>query len=121
MLSGSTLHFSRTGVEYARAGGSPSPELTVPLSGAAMVVGALMVAVGLWADVGALILIAVLIPITYFMHAFWKLTDPQEKAAQQAHFLKNMALIGGAVIVFWAYNQGQDLPASLTDALLDPW
>ena len=36
---------------------------------------------------------------------------------QSAMFFKNVALLGAAVIIFWLYNQGQDLDASLTDAL----
>jgi hypothetical protein len=30
-------------------------------------------------------------------------------------------MLGGAIVIFRAYNQGQDLPASLTDALLSAW
>ena len=32
-------------------------------------------------------------------------------------FYKNLALAGAALIIFYIYNQGQDLDASLTDAL----
>jgi len=31
--------------------------------------------------------------------------------------MKNLALAGAALIVFWLYNQAQDVDASLTDAL----
>jgi putative oxidoreductase len=116
IFSGLTVHQSREGVEAAKASGSPAPELLVPLSGAGLAAGGAMVALGLWADAGALILIATLLPITYYMHAFWKF-EGMDRIMQQTNFFKNFAMIGGLVIVFWAYNQGQDLPASLTDAL----
>jgi putative oxidoreductase len=121
--SGLTVHLQQReqGIQYARAYGAPAPELLVPLSGVAIIAGGLSVAVGLWADIGALLIIGFLAGITPIMHAFWKETDPQQQAIQSAMFFKNLALMGSAIVIFWAYNQGQDLPASLTDALLSRW
>ncbi|HSI80003.1 MAG TPA: hypothetical protein VK919_05060 [Solirubrobacterales bacterium] len=65
-------------------------------------------------------MIAALVPITYFMHAFWKL-EGMDRVIQQNNFFKNLGIIGGLVIVFWLYNQGQDVDASLTEALLSRW
>ena len=120
IVSGLTIHQSKDGVEAARAAGGPAPELTVPLSGAALAAGGISIALGLWADLGALVLIFTLLPITFFMHAYWKY-DGMDRITQQVMFFKNFAMIGGFLIVFWAYNQGQDLPGSLTDALFDRW
>jgi putative oxidoreductase len=86
-----------------------------------IIVGGLSVALGLWADIGALLIIGFLAGITPIMHAFWKETDPQQQAMQMANFLKNVSPIGAAIFIFWAYNQGQDLPASPTDALIGRW
>src|ERR671910_2005473 len=94
------------GVEYARSSGAPSPELLVPLSGITIIAGGLMVAVGIWGDLGAILIIGFLIGITPIMHAFWKIEDPQMKAIQNAMFFKNTALAGAAVIIFYIYNQG---------------
>jgi uncharacterized membrane protein YphA (DoxX/SURF4 family) len=120
LISGLTFHFTRNAVEMARASGGPAPDLTVPLSGVGLIVGSLMVALGIWADLGALIMIATLIPITYFMHAFWKF-EGMDRINQQNNFMKNVSIIGGLVIVFWLYNQLQDVDASITDALFDSW
>lgn len=77
-----------------------------------------MVALGLWADLGALLIMGFLVGITPIMHAFWKLpAEGMDRQVQMAMFMKNLALLGGAIIVFWLYNQGQDVPASLTDAV----
>jgi putative oxidoreductase len=89
----------------------------VPLSGLVILAGGLMVVLGIWADLGAILIAGFLIGITPIMHAYWKLDDPMEKATQQAMFFKNTALAGAALIIFYIYNQGQDLDASLTDAL----
>jgi putative oxidoreductase len=107
----------KAGREYARSLGAPSPDLLVPLSGITIIVGGLMVALGIWADLGALLIIGFLVGITPIMHAFWKIDDPQMKAIQSAMFFKNTALLGAALIIFYIYNQGQDLDLSITDAL----
>jgi uncharacterized membrane protein YphA (DoxX/SURF4 family) len=107
----------RQGREYARSLGAPSPDLLVPLSGIAIIAGGLMIALGIWADLGALLIIGFLVGITPIMHAFWKVDDPQMQQLQIAMFFKNTALLGAALIVFYIYNQGQDLDLSITDAL----
>ena len=109
---------ARQGIEYARMYRVPAPEVLVPLSGVMAVVGALSVILGIWADLGALLLIAFLLPVAFFMHAFWRETDEQMKANQMAHFMKNMALAGGALILFYAYNQLQGAAGlTITDPL----
>jgi putative oxidoreductase len=105
-------------VEYTRASGAPAPELMVPLSGGAIVAGGLSIALGIWADLGALILAAFTLSIAPIMHAFWKETDEQMRAIQQAQFMKNVALTGAALIIFYVYNQLQGAAdLSITDPL----
>jgi putative oxidoreductase len=118
--SGSTVHLlkRRQGVEYARMYGTPAAEVTVPLTGVMAVVGGTMVVLGVWGDLGALILAAFLIPVTWYMHGFWRETDPMQRANQMAHFSKNVALLGGALVLFYVWNQLQgDAGLSLTDPL----
>ena len=118
VISGLTAHMGRQGIEYAKAYGAPAPELMVPLSGVVIVAGGLLVILGVWADLGALLVAAFLVGITPIMHAFWKEQDAQMKAIQQAMFSKNMALLGAALIVVYVYNQLQGgAGASITDPL----
>lgn len=118
LSSGPTVHMQKQGVEYARGYGAPAPELMVPLSGAVITVGALMVAFGVWADLGALLLAAFALAVAPIMHAFWKEQDPQMKAGQQAQFMKNIALAGAGLILFYTYNQLQGgAGLSITDPL----
>jgi putative oxidoreductase len=107
----------KLGREYARGLGAPNPDLLVPLSGIAIIAGGTMIALGIWADLGALLIIGFLIGITPVMHAFWKIEDAQMQQIQSAMFFKNVALLGAALIIFYVYNQGQDLDLSITDAL----
>ena len=116
--SGLMIHFSRTGVENARAYGAPAPALMVPLSGAAIVVGGLSVALGIWGDLGALVLAAFALAILPIIHAFWKEDDAQAQQAQIVNFVKNISIAGGALVLFYAYNQLQgDAGLSITDPL----
>ena len=120
VLSGTRIHLIgyREGVEYARAAGSPLPEIGVPLSGTIAVVGGALIALGIWADLGALLIALFLVVITPIMHAYWRETDPQMRVMQNVNFMKNLAMLGGALILFYAYNQLQgDAGLSITDPL----
>jgi putative oxidoreductase len=109
---------ARQTAQYARSVGAPAPELLVPLSGVVIIAGGLSVALGVWADVGALLLAAFAFSVAIFMHAFWREEDPQQQQNQIAHFMKNMGLVGGALVIFYAYNQLQgDAGLSITDPL----
>jgi putative oxidoreductase len=91
-------------VAYARSSGGPAPELMVPLTGAMILLGGLLLAFGVWGDLGALLLAAFLVPTAVYMHAYWKVEEPQLRAAQDAHFWKNLSLAGAALAIFALYN-----------------
>jgi putative oxidoreductase len=122
VFSGLMAHLigRRRGVEYARMYNVPLAELGVPLTGVAAVVGGAMVVLGLWGDLGALLIAGFLLLITPFMHAFWKETEEQQKQMQMANFNKNAALLGAALVVFYVWNQLQgDAGLSITDPLFN--
>lgn len=101
--------------EYATAKGAPGGEAGVQATGAIIMVGGILVLLGLWADVGALLIFLFLLPAAYFMHDFWKVEDPQEAQAQQAQFFKNVSLAGAALIIiylYWALGDSADLSVS---------
>jgi uncharacterized membrane protein YphA (DoxX/SURF4 family) len=99
---------------YAQYKGAPGGKAGVILSGVALGVGALSVLLGIYGDLGALLLAATLVPITFFMHAFWKESDAQAKQTEQIAFNKNLALIGGALAFFLLYAVASPLGASIT-------
>jgi len=100
--------------------GVPLAELGVPLTGIMAVLGGLSVAVGLWGDLGALLIAAFLALITLLMHAFWREEDAMQKQLQTVNFVKNTALLGGALVLFYAWNQLQgDAGLSITDPLFN--
>jgi putative oxidoreductase len=124
VISGATVHLlqRRQGIEYARSYGVPMPEIGVPLTGLMAVVGGVLVALGLWGDLGALLIAAFLLLITPLMHAFWRETEPMQQQMQMVNFMKNTALLGGALALFYTWNQLQgDAGLSLTDPLFGRW
>lgn len=84
----------------AASSGIPAAGLMVPLSGAPIILGGLMVAVGGWPDLGALLLVAFLVPTVLLMHGFWRLTDPPSKVNELTQFLKDLSLAGAALALF---------------------
>lgn len=48
---------------------------------------------------GAWLLVAFLVPVTVMVHRFWGLADPQAAMMQQVNFMKNLSLLGGALLI----------------------
>lgn len=121
VVSGATIHLLkwRDGVQYARASGyTMAPELMVPASGLVAVLGGLSVAIGVWPDLGALMLVVFVLPVAYFMHAYWKIDDPMMRGIQQAQFMKNVALGGAALALFALFQQfGDEIGLTATGPL----
>jgi putative oxidoreductase len=86
-------------VDMAAAIGVPEPELAVRLNGVTMVISGAALAVGILPRWAALTLVACLIPTTAAGHAFWKEDEPQKRTPQLIHFLKNVSMVGGLLMV----------------------
>jgi putative oxidoreductase len=104
-------HFRVDHVAYAAQSGVPMPNVLVPLSGAIAFFGALSVLFGFKARWGAALLVIFLVPVTLTMHRFWGLTDPQMAMMQQINFMKNLSMLGGAILIIH-FGSG---PASLKE------
>lgn len=92
-------HFSSGSISYAESAGVPIPGILVPVTGIMILVGGLTVLLGLHARAGASLLILFLVPVTLIMHDFWNITDPQMAQMQMSHFMKNVSLLGGAILM----------------------
>ncbi len=94
-------HFSREMIAYASQQGLPMAGFLVPFTGALAVLGGFSILFGYRARIGALLLIAFLVPVTLFMHNFWAVQDPVEAQGQLIHFLKNIAMLGAACLILY--------------------
>ncbi|WP_336249641.1 DoxX family protein [Stomatohabitans albus] len=74
------------------------PSTVVRANGAAQVLGGISLFTGIFRKPAALGLIASLIPVTVAGHPFWKMSGG-DRGAQQVHFLKNLGLMGGLLLV----------------------
>jgi uncharacterized membrane protein YphA (DoxX/SURF4 family) len=84
-------------VGYAESKGAPLASVSVPLGSLGLVAGALAILTGVYPAVGALAVIGFLIPVTVLMHDFWTV-DGQDRQNERVHFLKNVGLIGSALV-----------------------
>jgi putative oxidoreductase len=90
--------FKHSTIAYAASAGVPLAHVAVPLAGILALVGGLSIALGYHARLGGFALLLFLVPVTLFMHKFWGVADPQLAKMQQVNFMKNVALMGGALL-----------------------
>jgi putative oxidoreductase len=92
-------HFKAQTIAYAAEQGVPFATILVPFSGLMALAGGLSILVGWHARAGAWLLVLFLVPVTLAMHAFWAVPDPMMRMMQQGMFMKNLGLLGGALLV----------------------
>jgi putative oxidoreductase len=85
-------------VSYMKAKNVPQVSIVLPVGIALKIVGALLVLFGWHAHIGALLLLIVAIPFTYWAHPFWK-APANEKMLEKALFVKEMGIIGGLLLL----------------------
>lgn len=106
VISGAGKIFAFAGTAgYMASKGLPMPEVLLVGTIVIELLGGLMLAAGLNARWVALVIFLWLIPVTFIFHAFWGI-DPKEAQTQQIQFLKNVAIMGGMLMVF-AFGPGR--------------
>ena len=95
----SFTHFSKDTIAYAAHFGVPMPGLLVPAAGVLAFLGGLSVLLGYRAKIGAWLLVLFLVPVTIVMHRFWGMPDPQFAMLQEIMFMKNLSMLGAALMI----------------------
>jgi putative oxidoreductase len=83
--------------QYAAAKNVPFPEVAVGVTGALLTLGGLSILLGVKPKYGSAALVAFLAGTSPAMHDFWNAADPQQRQNDMIHFMKNLALSGGAL------------------------
>ncbi len=96
---------------YAESQGTPAARLSVYVTGLMILIGGILLALGWHRFIGAGLIAIFLVVAAVTMHTFWRVTDEQERNHQMAHFFKNIALAGAALLV--AYWSGGPWPMSV--------
>jgi putative oxidoreductase len=92
-------HFSKQTVGFAASQGVPLAAIAVPLSGVLAIAGGLSILLGYRARIGAWLIVLFLVPVTLMMHKFWTVTDPMMAQIQMILFMKNVSMLGGALLI----------------------
>jgi putative oxidoreductase len=101
-ISSGIGHFTAGALQYAESQNVPNVEFLVPLSGALAVLGGISILLGYKARLGAWLIVLFLIPVTLMMHNFWDVQNPNERLIEHAMFMKNLSMLGGALLIaYW--------------------
>ncbi len=92
-------HFTAGTIAYAAQHGVPLASLAVPLSGIIALAGGLSILLGYKARYGAWLIVLFLVPVTVMIHRFWGLADPAAAMTQQIMFMKNLSMLGAALLI----------------------
>lgn len=92
-------HFRESTILHAAGQGVPIAEIFVPLAGIIALLGGVSILTGYKAKEGAWLIILFLGPATLMMHPFWDIADPAAAALQRIHFMKNLSMLGAALLI----------------------
>jgi putative oxidoreductase len=92
-------HFAAGTIAYAASKGVPMASIAVPMSGIIALAGGLSILLGYRAKWGAWLIVLFLVPVTLIMHNFWAMTDPNAAQMQQIMFMKNVSMLGAALMI----------------------
>jgi putative oxidoreductase len=109
-------HFTPGTIALAAQQGVPLASLLVPVSGLIALAGGLSLLFGYRAKLGAWLLVLFLVPVTLTMHNFWAVTEPMMFQLQLTMFVRNLFLIGGALLYAY-FGAG---PLSLDEYMARP-
>ncbi|HEV2388040.1 MAG TPA: DoxX family membrane protein [Candidatus Acidoferrales bacterium] len=103
-------HFTKltSYTQYAASKRVPAPAAAVIGGGVLLVLGGLSVVIGAYPEIGLILLAVFLLLTTPMMHRFWAERDPQWRTMEMVNFMKNVALLGAALmmIVFTYFASG---------------
>jgi putative oxidoreductase len=83
--------------QYAASKKVPAPEAGVVASGVALIAGGASIITGIKPKLGTLAILGFLASVSPTIHDFWKHEDAQQRQNEMIHFMKNLALLGGAL------------------------
>lgn len=77
----------------------PMPSLSLSLVAIAQILFGTTLMFGKFVQLGSLVLAVVTILINLYIHDFWNMADNPDQAHETQNFVKNLAIIGGLLIL----------------------
>ena len=112
-------HFRNTDMlaGYAQSKGVPQSRLAVLGGGALLGLGAISVLLGIWPDLGALLLAIFLLPTAFLIHPFWK-ESGEGRMMESVQFYKDLGLAGASIMLLGLFViAGDELGFTITGPL----
>jgi uncharacterized membrane protein YphA (DoxX/SURF4 family) len=118
-LSAVIPHLTKTTMMagYAKSKGVPLAWPATFAGGILLLAGGLSVLLGIWADLGALLLAVFLVPTAVLMHGFWR-ESGENRMHEQIHFFKDTGLAGASLMLMGLISYaGHGLGLTITGPL----
>jgi putative oxidoreductase len=107
-------------VGFAKGTKFPAPELGGWPTGVWLVLGGLSVGLGIWPDLGALMVAIFAATAAFFVHRYWEIEDQMQQITQQQLFWRNMIIIAFCLFMFATFAAlGPALRFAITTALFE--
>ena len=95
--------------QYAAAKGVPIPDVAVMVAALLLLFGSVSILLGWRPELGVTAIVLFLIAVSFPMHNFWAIRDPNQHLLELGNFMKNMALLGAALMLVavpqpWPYS-----------------
>jgi len=98
-------------VAYAASAHVPMPQVAIAVAIAVELLGGIAILAGFQTRIAAWIVFLYLIPTSIFFHNFWAM-EGMARMNNQIHFLKNVAIMGGLLILAANGAGGASIDAS---------
>lgn len=106
--------------DYARSARFPVPAVAGWPAGLWLIAGGVSIALGVWPDVGTLMIAAFVIPAALWFHRFWSVEDQMQKMTQTQLFWRNMIALGASIAMFGMFiTLGEALRFTVTAPLFN--
>jgi putative oxidoreductase len=106
-------------IGYASSSGLPVPYLAGWPSGVWLLAASASIALGIWPDIGALMIGAFVIPAAWYFHRFWSIDDPEQNRAQAMSFYRNVEILGASLVMLGLFGWvGESLRFTLTAPII---
>jgi putative oxidoreductase len=106
--------------DYARSMRFPAPAVAGWPTGLWMAAGGLSISLGIWPDLGAVMIALFAIPAAAYFHRFWEVEDPTTRQFQQGYFGRNVIIVGACAFMFAVFaTAGDAFPFTITGPLFE--
>lgn len=104
--------------DYARSSAFPAPYLAGWPAGVWLLAASLSIVLGIWPDLGSLMIAVFVVLAGLYFHRFWTLGDAAQRQMQSGNLLRNVAFLGASLAMFGLFvSAGEGLRFAITKPL----